>query len=75
MTMTKKGAVKAQPEVQPQPEIVRHPNWPFHKVEAKNPYDTPPDQRFAFNCKSKVPPVIRQPLNDADMTWQGKPEN
>jgi hypothetical protein len=54
MTMTKKGVVNAQPE-QPelQPEVIRHPNWPFHKVPMANPY--PDGPRFIHNCKSKRP--------------------
>jgi hypothetical protein len=74
MTMTKKGITKAQPEAQPQvqPEIVRHPNWPFRKVEMKNPYDTPPEQRFIHNCRSKRPPVVRQALSDADWSASEK---
>ena len=67
MTMTKTGIT----EVQPDPNDIKHPNWPFRKVALQNPYNTPPDQRFAHNCRSKREPIRRTVLNDADLSWQG----
>jgi hypothetical protein len=71
MTMTKKGVVKLQPEAQAQPEIIRHPN-PVRVPAPQIPYNIPVDQRFAHNCRSKVPPVVRAVLNDDELSWQGK---
>jgi hypothetical protein len=66
MTMTRRGIKKAEPELQPEPIV--HPGRVAVPAPT-NPYDTPPEQRFAFNCRSKREPIKRTVLADADLSW------
>jgi hypothetical protein len=63
MKMTKTGNRQAQPD----PNDIKHPNWPFKKITPVNPYNTPPDQRFAHDCKSKREPIVRSVATEEEM--------
>jgi hypothetical protein len=56
MTMTKTGN---KPELD-HPGRVKTP-------PAVNPYDIPADKRWAHDCASKVPPVVRSVATEAEM--------
>jgi hypothetical protein len=59
MSMTKTGNKQSQPELE-HPGRVKTPP----KV---NPYDIPQSKRWAHNCTSKLPPVVRSVATEEDM--------
>jgi|HubBroStandDraft_2_1064218.scaffolds.fasta_scaffold1211264_1 hypothetical protein len=66
MTIPRRGIKNAQPELKPEP--ITHPG----RVAAPAPtipYNTPPDARFAHNCRSKREPIKRTVLADSELSW------